>query len=694
MELLQQLKQPAREFTPIPFWFLNGDLQEEELERQLKDFAFHGVYGVILHPRMGLPRRIEYLEESFFHYISFIVKTATELEMKVVLYDEGMYPSGSACGKVVEGHPELASEGIGLVQETKEGDEILAQTEEGFLIVRKSGGTLRGIHWGEDDFEPYAPLSADILNPVAVERFIQLTHEQYYRRLKEYFGNTIIGFFTDEPSILGRNAEEGLLPWTHGFADEFQKAGGNLKNLTALFGKEKNKDTELYDHLILAKEGKNYYGKLSKWCEAHGIWLMGHPHQSDDIEVQKYFHVPGQDMVLRWIAPEKDPLSGIDSTMGKCSADAARLMGCRRNSNECFGACNRDDNPWDFTGGDMKWYLDWLGVRGVNLFIPHAYYYSIVGRRKDERPPDVGPNSNWWNHYKKWADYMKRLSFIMTDNSMYTSVAVLCHNRDLKDEAVRPLYEKQIGFQYFPESVWGKCRTDENGFWYENQYYPVVMGDTGRFPNAPVPDLSKVVRDCVCTPEVPTLRAAHFDRCGTECWFLTNEGNDPIDTELLLPTKCEIGSYDMWNGRAEKIVSEAADERRKLRLQLSVRESILLFACTEKEYEELDNPIVSKLTLNPLFKLEEEMEDEVKKVYRAVVKITEDDLKKDSIQICLNAEEMVEMKINGKKAGVQFWAPQRFEAKEFLYTGINDVEITVTGSMANLYGKKYVPYGL
>ena len=220
------------------------------------------------------------------------------------------------------------------------------------------------------------------------------------------------------------------------------------------------------------------------------------------------------------------------------------------------------------------------------------------------------------------------------------------------------------------------------------------MGDTGRFPNAPVPDLSKAVRDCVCTPEVPTLRAAHFDRCGTECWFLTNEGNDPIDTELLLPIKCEIGSYDMWNGRAEKIVSESADEGRKLRLQLSVRESILLFACTEKEYEELDNPIVSKLTLNPLFKLEEELEDEVKKVYRTVVKITEDDLKKDSIQICLNAEEMVEMKINGKKAGVQFWAPQRFEAKEFLYTGINDVEITVTGSLANLYGKKYVSYGL
>ena len=66
------------------------------------------------------------------------------------MYDEGMYPSGSACGKVVEGHPEFASEGIGLVKTQQPGDEILVQLEDAVLVVRKSGGTLRGIHWGED----------------------------------------------------------------------------------------------------------------------------------------------------------------------------------------------------------------------------------------------------------------------------------------------------------------------------------------------------------------------------------------------------------------------------------------------------------------------------------------------------------------------------------------------------------------
>ena len=50
MKLLQQLNVPSNEYTPIPFWFLNGNLDEKELQRQLEDFAAHGVYGVVLHP--------------------------------------------------------------------------------------------------------------------------------------------------------------------------------------------------------------------------------------------------------------------------------------------------------------------------------------------------------------------------------------------------------------------------------------------------------------------------------------------------------------------------------------------------------------------------------------------------------------------------------------------------------------------
>lgn len=341
MELLHLLAEPPREFTPIPFWFLNGDLTYKEIRRQLQDFCAHGVYGVVLHPRIGLARRIGYLSKSYFSYIRTAVETAAELQMQVVLYDEGMYPSGSANGQVTAGRPDLLSQGIALTASLQPGDEALAKTPQGTLVVRKSGGTIRGIHWGEDDGEPNAPASADILNPEAVERFLHLTHDAYYRELKEYFGSTIIGFFTDEPSILGRNVA-GMFPWTKDFAKAFMQAGGTLENLTALFFNEENADTRLYHQMILDRESSVYYAALSSWCEAHGIVLMGHPHQSDDIEVERYFGIPGQDLCLRWIAPEKDSLAGLDSTLGKCSADAARLMHRRRNSaahQKNFGQC-------------------------------------------------------------------------------------------------------------------------------------------------------------------------------------------------------------------------------------------------------------------------------------------------------------------------------------------------------------------
>lgn len=693
MQLLDQLSHPSREFTPIPFWFLNGDLTEEEIRRQLTDFAAHGVYGVVLHPRMGLAKRIEYLGATYFHYIRTAVETAAELNMTVVLYDEGMYPSGSACGQVVEGHPELASEGILLTDEILPGDEILARTESGTLVVRKSGGTMRGLHWGEDDGEPNAPLTADILNPIAVNRFIELTHEAYYRKLKEYFGNTIIGFFTDEPSILGRNVS-GMFPWTHDFATLFVSAGGDLTGLTALFRKEENADTALYHKMILARESEVYYGSLSKWCTAHGIGLMGHPHQSDDIEVEKYFEIPGQDLVLRWLAPEKDGLEGMDSTMAKCSADAARLMGRRRNSNECFGACNKDGNPWQFAGSDMKWYTDWLAVRGVNLFIPHAFYYSIEGERKGERPPDVGPNSIWWPHYTQWAEYWSRLSCLMTEIDLHAEVAVLCRNRDLHPELVRPLFEHQTGFQYLPESVWAECEEKDGALYCLGHRYTAVVDAENHFPGVPRYDATAFAPDCLCSPAQPKLRCAHFVKDGTACWFLVNEGNETIHTTLTLPTDQKVGAYDLWNNTVIRRPATQTENGAAIDLHLSVRGNVLLFACTEEAYEILPEPRSTYALPCPAFTLTATDPSTARKTYLARLPVSAAELCHPSLTLTVTAEEMAELSVNGKSAGACFWAPQSFELQGLLHEGENELVLTVTGNMANLYGKQPVEYGL
>lgn len=693
MQLPERLFHPAREFTPIPFWFLNGDLTEKEIRRQLADFAAHGVYGVVLHPRMGLAKRIEYLSESYFHYIRIAVETAASLGMTVVLYDEGMYPSGSACGGVVKWHPELASEGIMLTREVLSGDEVLEHTEAGALVVRKSGGTMRGLHWDEDDGEPNAPLTADILNPVAVNRFLELTHEAYYRELKEYFGSTIAGFFTDEPSVLGRNVE-GMFPWTHDFAALFTKAGGKLAGLTALFCGEENADTRLYHRMLLAGEGEVYYGSLSRWCKTHGIVLMGHPHQSDDIEVEQYFEIPGQDLVLRSLAPEKDGLAGMDSTMAKCSADAAYLMGRRRNSNECFGACNKDDNPWQFSGGDMKWYTDWLAVRGVNLFVPHAFYYSIEGKRKEERPPDVGPNSIWWPHYQKWSEYWSRLSCLMTEIDLHAEVAVLCRNRSLHPEKVRPLFEHQTGFRYLPESVWAECEERNGALYCRGHRYAAVVDGENHFPGVPRYAAAVVAPDCRCFPEAPKLRCAYFVKDHTSCWFLVNEGNEPLHTALTLPTGQSIGAYDLWNNDVVRETAIRTESGMQLDFHLPVYGSILLFACTEEEYARLPERCASYALSCPSFTQTADDPVAARKTYRSQLQVSAAELSHPSLTVTVNAEEMAELTVNGRSAGVRFWAPQCFELQGLLHEGDNELLLTVTGSRANLYGKRPVEYGL
>ncbi len=686
-DFLHFLDRPPREYTPIPFWFLNDDLDHAEIRRQLKDFCDHGVYGVVLHPRMGLSERIGYLSPLFFDYIRTAVTEAKRLGMKIVLYDEGMYPSGAAGGQIVAARPDLGSRGIALTDQPQADDTLICRTEKGCLVERFSNGTIRGVHFGEDDGEPNAPRSADILNPEAVRLFIELTHEAYWRELHEEFGKTIVAMFTDEPTILGRNAGP-LMPWSKGFADLFRQSGGHLEGLTGLFTGEENPDTALYRRLILQRESEVYYAPLSRWCEEHGIALTGHPHQSDDIEVERFFHIPGQDLVFRMVSPERGGTEGMDSVMGKCSADMARLMGRERNDNECFGACNRDWNPWYFTGGDMKWIIDWLAVRGVNLFIPHAFYYSLQGARSGERPPDVGPGSIWWPYYRQWADYMARLSWLMTNADLKADIAVPVQNRDLHAEDVAPLFKSQKGFHYLPESFWKECREEDGALICRGLRYRAVLGPSNLFPTVPH-TIENIPPDCACVPPQPDLRAARLSLNGRKLWLLVNEGETKIRTTLTLPASTGIAQYDPWIAKAQQIDSQTTADGAKIALRLPRRGSMLLFEVSQAEWEALPAEIPAVPLSGKIFRLEADEPERHRKIYSAEIAPCSQD-----VMLSLDAEEMAELYVNGRFHAAAFWQPQEIRIPADVLKNGAKLRLIVTGSMANVYGTRPVWYGL
>ena len=67
---------------------------------QIGDFEAHGVYGFVIHPRIGLPRDIGWMSPKMLRLMKLAVEEARRRKMYVILYDEGMYPSGSASGQV------------------------------------------------------------------------------------------------------------------------------------------------------------------------------------------------------------------------------------------------------------------------------------------------------------------------------------------------------------------------------------------------------------------------------------------------------------------------------------------------------------------------------------------------------------------------------------------------------------------
>jgi hypothetical protein len=651
---MRTYNEPAAEFTPMPMWFWNDALDEAEIRRQIEDFCSHEVAGFIIHPRIGLPRDIPYLSDLFLDHVASAVATAARLGMTVYLYDEGMYPSGSAHGQVAATDPAYAAQALirqilpwpapaspqaDLAETVPDGEivhERLSRDQAG-LPVRivylqvPSGGTIRGIHFGEDSGQPDAPPAADLMNPAAMACFIRLTHERYYRKLAPYFGTTIRAFFTDEPSLLGRYPKDGVIPWTGDLLQEWIATGRGADDLEALFPESPDYDPQMrrqLDDLCRRKLSKTYYEPLARWCSEHDVALTGHPAQSDEIGLLRAFQIPGQDLVLRKVAPEDHKgLTGRDSTLAKCSADAARHAGKRRNAVECLGCCvrNKPSTGWDLPPEDMKWYLDWLAVRGVNLFIPHAFYYSLRGRRAAERPPDVGPAQTWWSEYAVWARYMRRLSYLLTDTVTLQPVVVLCRDDQLPWRVAQTLYEHQLDFNYLMASDLenGAARIEAGCLVIGPYAYDTLIIEAPEdfseatcrqlqachaagirilWPELPdsgpgdfVPErrpwLSRPGRGwaealqvsapavAVSPTPLPDLRLTCQIRGGDRFILLVNEGAVPLDFDLI----CRIEGpapllWDPWSGLWSRVQSERCgpEHERSVPIRLPFRQSLVL----------------------------------------------------------------------------------------------------------------------
>lgn len=532
--------EPPREFSLCPFWFWNDDLTESELLRQMEDFQAHGVHAFVIHPRVGLPREIGWMSDRMLELLRFVVEEAAKREMWVVLYDEGMYPSGSSSGQVVATNPLYKCRGLEkrTPRPLHEGEFLLAQGDVWEVIDRSIDSVIRGLHYVDEGPEEDTPPAADLLNPDAVRCFLEKVYERYFSALGDYFGTTIKGIFTDEPALLGRPHEPDLIPGTTDILSHVTRlTGEDLSDRLDRLWEPESEERAIYDRALQRRLHETYYRPLSDWCHAHGIALMGHPEHADDLATLRYFDVPGQDLVWRWVLPGASAVEGPQSTQAKNAASAMVHQGKRRNSNECAGAYGHELTFWE-----LKWLFDWCLVRGTNMFFPHAFYYSVRGPRKDERPPDVGPNSPWWAGFGELAKYVSRLSWLNTDCDHVCEVAIVGPEDRLPWKAAKVCFQNQIDFVYLAASEVDSWRS---------RYRVLISEGVADVPGEVVWEdkdqlLSRLSELGVRTLDVeshPDLRVRRVMKNGVEVAMVHNEGSDSLELALPRPFR----KLDVWN---------------------------------------------------------------------------------------------------------------------------------------------------
>ncbi len=603
---------PPHEFSIMPFWFWNDTLKDEEIVRQIADFEAHGVYGFVIHPRIGLPENVKWLSAEMIHSMDLAIKEASRRKMYVILYDEGMYPSGSSSGQVVARNPEYAARGLakidlksGETPKLPEGGKLITVINRPggqriAIIDKPSRGNIRGLHYigeGSKQLREESPPAGDILNPDAVTSFMELVYDRYGKEFGKYFGTTVLGIFTDEPSPLGRGSERGMVPGNASLLPQIKQILGYditpfLEDLWYNDNPDSKKHRIDYNSAINICLEENYYKRLGKWCKDHGISLMGHPAGSMDIGAERYFQIPGQDLVWRYVEPGSKALEGQHSTMAKCASSAMLHSGLRRNANELYGAYGHN-----LTYDEMGWLADWCFVRGQNFLIPHAFFYSIRGPRFDERPPDVGPNASWWNKYKEYADGCRRLSWLNTDSKQVCHLAILCEATFLPDKSAKICYQHQCDFNYLEiRHLWEDAKIDSKGVHIAGMNYSTIIIDSlsnipmearpllkilaanGRliinkysgysflFDGAVIYQTSddliaaiakKILPDISLNTPSEDIRYRHVIKGNDHYYIVFNEGTNAISTKIKVSVK---GTLQLLNPSTAETVNLTADE--------------------------------------------------------------------------------------------------------------------------------------
>ncbi|MBQ2903849.1 MAG: hypothetical protein IJE48_05565 [Clostridia bacterium] len=437
---------PDISHSPVYVWVWNDRCSRDIIDTQLAEMQTLGIRAFYILPEpqnfrpdsMPTPLAPDYLSEAFFELCAYAAEKAEKLGMICWIYDEGGWPSGGACGKVIKDHPEYAQEEIKTHKRFFRAGDVYKKTtpdvlaaflnesifiEEGYEFTSDSVVTeyVTEKEIAEDKGYP------DLFNKAATEYFLEITHKKYAASMKNLLGKSVTAVFTDEPKApssafstkLAEKYEaaygESVLPYLPLISDNTDVTDKNVHILH-----------RWYD-LCSRTFCENYLLTCKEWANRHGTAFTGHMDKDHNplgcmqgggnfnlMRSLRCFDIPGVDVIWRQLYPEnkiaeKNDYNAYNGFFPRYASSAAAQNGSKLAMSEIFGVAGAAIS-YDL----MRYTVGYQAVRGINIFNLFNFPLGRKGALLAQELPVFTESQPYYRFLGQFNSYTERLSYLST----------------------------------------------------------------------------------------------------------------------------------------------------------------------------------------------------------------------------------------------------------------------------------------
>lgn len=570
-ELMKQSENHKNNYI-LPFLWMRGE-EEDVIIEEIQKIGECGIRAFCLESRP----HPDFMGDKWWSDLRMIIREAKKRDMKVWILDDAHFPTGYANGLIKEKYPERRKQYLNYntvnvwgpkgeitipvskmqkplvsfleLDKPRDLEEqgrnqlvaVVAYPVREELKLEESGAIdLTGevkdgcVTWTfpQDNYRVYVIYetrtdggNADYINMMdrdSVSTLIEAVYEPHFANFKEEFGNTIAGFFSDEPeigNISGFRSDVQIgnskmpLPWSRQLKEKMEEQyGGTWYRMLPLLWTESVQMQECaqarhhFMDAVSTLYSENFSMQLGEWCTNHGVEYIGHVVEDDNLHgrlgngTAHYFRaMKGQHMAGIDVIGDQVYFGGagyrrtgifdrdgefFHYALGKLGASCGHLDPGKggRTMCELFGA-----SGWKTGVRDMKWILNHLLARGINVLVPHAF--SMSDYPDMDCPPHFYARGNnpQFRHFAELMKYANRMCGMLSGGKHIAPVAVLYHADAewsgtcmLIQKPARKLLENQIEFDFVsadmldtPEEYCGKTGTE--GFSLNGQEFRCLV---------------------------------------------------------------------------------------------------------------------------------------------------------------------------------------------------------------------------